>query len=165
MSKGIEIEEIRIENCVKGCITDCTSPVISFSLKSDKFNTKMEKAKILIGGYSKIVKKQTGIICDNVVKNPFSQYPIQIEVIDNYGRKAIKKGCFMSGRLDTPWDAQWITDEDYEFSSKESPKPMTFLKTFYCHGNVKRAYITSTAIGVYELTLNGCLCSLKLSDS
>lgn len=73
---AFEIDEIRIENCADGCITDHTSPVIAFSLKSSLSDTKMTKARISIGDYVKVVSKQTGIVCRDVVKKPFTEYKV-----------------------------------------------------------------------------------------
>lgn len=152
---GLEIDEIRIENCAGGCITDRTSPVIAFSLKSSLPDTKMTKARISIGDDMKVVTKQTGIALKQAVKKPFTEYKVQVEVKDDHGRSAVGQASFHSGRMDMPWDAMWITDQAYEFPKKCSPAPMTFRKGFLCHGKCRRAYITATAVGVYELILNG----------
>ncbi len=152
---SLEIDEIRVENCIGECITDNTSPVVAFSLQSDEPDTNMTKARVTIGGYQKVVQTQTGIRCKDVIAKPFAEYTVQIEVKDNHGRKAEKSRNFYAGRLDTPWDAKWITDGSYEFRKKESPLPMTFRKRFLCKAQIKRAYITATALGVYELILNG----------
>ncbi len=55
----------------------------------------------------------------------------------------------------TEWSAKWITDKSYSFEKGTSPVPFTFRKHFSVGKSVKRAYITATALGIYELQMNG----------
>src|SRR5690606_32769514 len=50
---------------------------------------------------------------------------------------------------------QWITDAAYETPPKQSPAPMTFRTRFTPRRPVRRAWVESTALGVYEVELNG----------
>lgn len=51
--------------------------------------------------------------------------------------------------------AKWITDLAYMAGKKESPVPLTFRKDFTLKGQVKKAAITATAMGIYTMELNG----------
>ncbi len=53
------------------------------------------------------------------------------------------------------WTAKWITDSSYSFEKGTSPVPFTFRKQFSVGKSVKRAYILATALGIYELEING----------
>ena len=151
----IKIDEIRIENLPSGCVTDNSSPVVSFAMNSDVPDTRLENAIVKIGNWEKKVEKQTGIVCEEAVSDPFTEYSVHIIAKDNHGAAAEKTAMFQSGRMGMKWEAHWITDKSYQFSNGTSPAPMTFFKKFTCNKKVKRAYITATAIGIYELILNG----------
>lgn len=151
----LNISAVKIENCVAGCVTDNPSPVISFSLESRLPDTFLTAAKVSLGDRFWEGTEQTGIVLENAVTKPFCPYTLQIKATDNHGNTASAVREFYSGRLDTPWEAKWITDGSYEFPKGQSPLPMTFQREFACHGAVRRAWITSTAIGIYELELNG----------
>lgn len=51
--------------------------------------------------------------------------------------------------------AKWITDKTYKFADRTSPAPFTFRKQFVVKKAVKRAYVRATALGIYELAING----------
>jgi len=52
--------------------------------------------------------------------------------------------------------AKWISDNSFVFSGKKtSPHPMLFKKEFSLQGIIKSAQIVATALGIYELELNG----------
>jgi len=54
------------------------------------------------------------------------------------------------------WQGHFITDGEYEFTEKHtSPKVMTFAKDFNNTKDIKRAVIIATAIGIYNISLNG----------
>ncbi len=146
---GLKIDEIRVENLVEGCITD-RAPVISFSLSSDAYNTSLKKALIRIGNWEKEVTEQVGIVYDGPLE-PFASYNVEVIAHDNHGNSATAVTSFMAGRRAIPWQAQWITDKSYTPPKGQSPLPMTFQKNFDVKKPMKRAYITATAMGIYEL--------------
>lgn len=154
-NSGLQIGRIWIENCREGCVTDNASPVIAFSLESDVPDTRLTEARVKAGDFSSLVHRQTSIVCRNAGMKPFTEYRVTVEAKDNHGRSAQKSAAFCTGRMDTAWDADWITDRAYTFPKKNSPAPMTFRKRFLCGKTIRRAYITSTAVGIYELMLNG----------
>ena len=53
------------------------------------------------------------------------------------------------------WTAKWITDQTYRFADGASPIPFTFQKRFDLAGPIKRALVRATALGIYELSING----------
>lgn len=150
----LNIDEIRIENLKLGCVTDNLRPVISFSLDSDRQDTDLTEAFIKIGAWEKTVHSQVDIIYDGELE-PFSVYTVQITAYDNHGESAKAFASFQTGRLHLPWQAKWITDKGYTPEKKSSPVPMTFKKTFPAEKRIKRAFITATAMGIFELSING----------
>ena len=152
----LEIRDFKIENSRSYCVTDHTMPEVSFSLHSDIPDTRLESAEITVQGRTiRCGTRQTGMTLEGFSWKPFTEYSVAIQAVDNHGNRAKKSASFQTGRLDLSWDAQWITDKAYRFGKKISPTPMTFRRDFQVHGEIKRAYITSTAMGIYELMLNG----------
>jgi hypothetical protein len=86
---------------------------------------------------------------------PYSVYNVSVNVWDNYGETAASTAAFETAKLGESWAAQWITCGGYVTPEKGSPKPMLFKKAFTLSKEIKSARIYSTALGCYELELNG----------
>ena len=151
----LKIDEIRIDHRSGWCLTDNAAPILSFALKSDVEGTELSYVVVKVGKWEKKFYEQTGIVLDELNLIPFASYRVEITAYDNHGKTASGSAEFSTGRMGTVWTAKWITDKTYQFAKKTSPKPMTFRKSFHTDQPVKKAYITATAIGVYELQLNG----------
>lgn len=152
----LTVGEIRVENLSYGCVTDNCSPELSFSLESDVPDTFLEHAQIRMGEWEKVgIRFQTGIVLGGLSLKPFTEYELQLTAWDNHGAVAEKTSAFRAGRLDLPWEAAWITDLQYHFPRKTSPAPMTFRRQFTIDKKLKSAYVTATALGIYELAING----------
>lgn len=150
-----EIDEIKIEHSKKDVVTDNTQPVLSFSLRSDEDGCELSRAVICVGDIKKEVTGQTGIVLDGLELKPFTEYTVKLTAFDNMGRSASKEADFSTGRLSVPWTANWITDKVYSFAKNTSPAPFTFRKSFSVKKPLKRAFVTATALGIYELNING----------
>lgn len=149
----LSIQWIKVDNLKEGCITD-TPPNISFALKSDKDGEALASAIISCGEWEIKTTDQINNIYEGDLQ-PFTTYEVHVTAIGTSGETAKESAFFQTGKLDTPWKAKWITDGDYHFPDKISPKPMYFRYRFYARKTVKRAWVHSTALGVYELMLNG----------
>lgn len=149
------IDEIKIENTSAAVVTDNEEPVLSFSLRSDKEGCRLESGIVRIGNWKKRINAQTGIVLKGLKFQPFTTYTVKLTAFDNYGNQAEKSVSFSTGRLQTPWSAKWITDKSYGFKRGTSPAPFTFRRSFKLQKPVRRAFITATALGIYELELNG----------
>ncbi len=92
------------------------------------------------------------IIYQGAPLQPFTQYQYAIRVWDNYGE--ISDWCagnFETGLMNPHnWDAQWITTG--EGNVEILP---VFKKEFSIKDTPKCARIYATALGIYEITLNG----------
>lgn len=51
--------------------------------------------------------------------------------------------------------AQWITDESLYVLPRSEAKPITFQKSFDVNLKLKTAHLTCTALGIYEVKMNG----------
>jgi alpha-L-rhamnosidase len=152
----LKIQNLRTENLTTGCVTDNPNPQFSFSLESDRENVELKQAVISCNGWKKVTKEQIGIRYDGLALNPFTSYEVTVTAEDNYGDTYTKSMTFETGRMNTSWSGRWITDREYHFTEKKiSPKTMTFRKSIQCKKEIKSAKIYATALGIYELILNG----------
>ena len=151
----LEIRNIQIDGKADNR-TDHLEPELTFALESDVPGTSLAEASVTVCGQTfDCGNSQTGFPLKGLALQPFTEYPVGIQVRDNHGQEAAAAASFRTGRLNLPWKASWITDKDYSFGKKQSPVPMTFRKCFPIEKPIRRAYITATAIGIYELKLNG----------
>ena len=88
--------------------------------------------------------------------SPFTTYTAHLAATDSNGETATAQLSFETGRMNEPWQAEWISDAAYHFTEKKvSPIPMTFRKTISLKKDVASAKLYATALGIYELALNG----------
>lgn len=152
----LKISKLTVEHLSQGCVTDSEQPRVSFQLESDRQNVSLKNAKIWIGDWSTETDSQILVPYKGKKLKPFTEYPVVVKAIDDTGEAAEAAMAFETGRMGTPWKAQWITDGEYHFTEKKiSPKTMTFRKKIACNGKIKKARLYATALGIYELALNG----------
>ncbi len=83
---------------------------------------------------------------------PATRYTVAVGVTDNHGGAAKAEGWFETGLMDAAnIKAGWIT-HGYEDGVEACP---VYRKTFALKGKVERARVYASALGVYELVLNG----------
>lgn len=149
----LKITSLKIDGLEQGCITD-SPPNISFLLESDIPGESLDEAVITVGDWQvKTVDQINNLYSDALT--PFTVYEVNVKATGTSGAVAQATTFFETGRLNTTWKAKWITDGSYDFPKKESPKPMTFRHRFAVKKPIKRAWINSTALGIYELVLDG----------
>lgn len=148
------IVEVRTEN-ERYCVTDRRHPRFRFSLESDGTGVTMEQAIVRVNGWERKTDRQSGIVYRGEKLKPFTEYTVSVKAWDNWGKQASGEGRFSTGRLGIPWKSKWITDRSCRVKKRKSPVPFTFRKIFRSVGKIRRAEITATALGIYELSLNG----------
>lgn len=152
----LSIRRFTCENLERNCVTDEKNPRFSFVPESDRPGAKLAKAKLTVGDWSTETAGQIAIPYAGAALKPFTRYEATVEITDDAGETAKASLTFETGRLDTPWQGAWISDPDYHFTEKKiSPVPMTFRKTFPADKAVASARLYATAMGIYELDLNG----------
>ena len=149
----MRISSLTIDGLESGLITD-EAPRISFALESDIPGEALQSAVITVGDWSIETSDQIGTVYGGTL-SPFTEYPVHIAATGTSGETAEATTSFRAGRLGTPWSGQWITDTDYRTAKKASPTPMVFRKQFTARPGLRRAWLEATALGVYELDLNG----------
>lgn len=152
----LKISRLIVEHLSQGCVTDEEQPRVSFQIESDRQNVLLKKAKIWVGDWSTETESQILVPYTGKKLNPFTEYPVVVKVMDDKGEAAEAATSFETGRMGTAWKAQWITDGEYHFTEKKiSPKTMTFRKKIHCEKKIAKARMYVTALGIYEMTLNG----------
>lgn len=149
----MNITRLAIDGLEHGLITD-EHPTIAFSLSSDAPGEDLASARVRVGDWHVETTDQVGIVYDGPLQ-PHTEYIVEVEATGTSGAVAAATATFRTGRRDRPWIARWITDGTYETPKKLSPVPMVFRTGFTVGKPVRRAWIEATALGVYELDLNG----------
>lgn len=152
----LKIVKFTCENLSEGCVTDESNPRFSFSLSSDGQGGRLKRATLKINGETIDATEQIGIRYKGAPLKAFTKYTATLEAESDNGDRADASLEFETGRMGNPWKAEWITDGGYRFTEKKtSPVPMLFRKTFSFEKEIHSAKIYATAIGIYELELNG----------
>lgn len=152
----LKIRRFTCENLAQGCVTDEKSPSFSYSVESDRQGAQLKKAKLTVGEWQAETTKQIAVPYAGPGLQPFTVYQADLQVWDEEGNSAKQTCFFETGRMDTPWQAKWISDGAYHFTEKKvSPVPMTFRRSFQTAKKIKSARIYATAMGIYEIMVNG----------
>lgn len=152
----LKIASFTCERLKKGCVTDNPTPAFAYFAESDREGVHLTKAEITCNGATFDALEQTGVPYRGKDLLPFTAYTATLAVEDNFGDRAEETISFETGRLNTPWKGSFISDGNYSFTEKKtSPVPMNFKKAFAVSGEVKSVKVYATAIGIYDLFLNG----------
>lgn len=152
----MRISKFKVENKISGLVTDCAAPRLSFAVESDETDVKLERAELALGDWHATTEEQILIEYGGKPLEPFTEYNASVTAYDNHGESASASLGFCTGRMGTPWQAEWITDGEYRFTEKRvSPVPLTFRKTIKLKAQPKKAVIYATALGIYNLYING----------
>lgn len=152
----MKITSFKIENLASGCVTDNTQPCFTYTVASDVNGTEVKVATLSLNGWQADVKDAPLAYYTGEALAPFTAYVATLHVEDNFGNVADEQVAFRTGRMQTPWQAQWITDTTYSFTEKKvSPTPMAFRKKLALTKRVAQAYLYVTALGIYEFDING----------
>lgn len=150
------ITRFACDNMTQGCVTDTARPVFSFAVESDRQGASLKNAQLTVNGWTTTVHQQLAQPYLGKPLKPFTRYEAQLTAVDDEGNQAKSTLSFETGRMNTPWKAQWISDSAYVFKEqKVSPIPMVFRRALRLGNRVVSAKIYATAMGIYEMTLNG----------
>lgn len=88
---------------------------------------------------------------------PSTRYYLQVCITDNQGGASAwsPTATFVTGLLDTPWQAEFISAES---PSDKANSTVTLLRkgfTLSSHKAITAAWVHATALGIYQLFLNG----------
>lgn len=152
----LEISRFAVEGLKSGCVTDKAEPGFAFRLESDRNDVTLKEAEISVNGWSTKTTDQVGIRYGGPKLTPYTEYTAELTVTDDAGEMAHADVSFETGRMGEAWKGNWISDADYSFTEKKvSPVPMMFRRKFRLEKKVNSAKIYATALGIYELEING----------
>lgn len=152
----LKISSLKVEHLENGCITDRPDPEISFRMESDRKNVTLKNAEITVGDWTVQTDSQIQIPYKGGALEPFTVYQVKVTAEDDAGETAQAETQFETGRLGRPWEGEWISDSTYSFTEKKvSPIPMMFRRKIKCTKKIKSAKIYATALGIYELAVDG----------
>lgn len=152
----LTITRLTVEHLETGCVTDEKSPRFSYAVSSSREGASIREAVLSVNGWQWKGTEQIAIAYAGQALKPFTVYTASLTVTDDAGETATKEVSFETGRLDTPWEGRWISDAAYSFTEKGiSPKPMLFRKALALKKPVKEAKVYATALGMYEIALDG----------
>jgi alpha-L-rhamnosidase len=149
----MEITALTVDGLAAGLVTD-EAPRIAFALASELPGEALARAAVTIGDWSTETIEQVGIEYGGPLV-PYTEYPVHVRATGTSGAVAEASTAFRTGRLGTPWTASWITDLGIQTPKGGSPVPLSARGGFAVRPGVRRAWLEATALGVYELELNG----------
>lgn len=153
------IHEIRVEHAVctahSPVVTDNRRPRFSFSMTNDRREASLRSARIRVNGWEEEVQDPLNVVYHGSAFRPLTEYRVEVEAIDDAGEIARAETVFSTGRLGMRWKGLWISDPHYAVKSPDSPVPMCFRRRFTARGTVETLRIFTTAMGIYDLYLDG----------
>ena len=151
----MKIQEFRCENQVGAVVTDEAQPTFSYYVTDERRGARIKEAVLELNGSRISALEQTAVVYRGNPLKPFTEYVAKLTVTGEDGGQDTAAVSVRTGRMNTPWVGKWITDGKYRFTEKgTSPVPMLFRKRFAGEG-FARAEIYCTALGIFELELNG----------
>ena len=149
------IDEIRIEHALGPVVTDNPQPRFSFSLKSDRRESSLRSAHILVGDWRMEVIDQCCTVYNGPALKPLRVYPVRVIAVDDAGETAEAETSFQTGRLDLPWQASWISDPSFHVESPNSPAPMAFRRRVWVEKELGQLCIFTSCMGIFDLYWDG----------
>lgn len=158
---ALVVNHLRVESQINPAID--ASPHFSWQLVSEDKNCTQKSYNIKIYDGATLVY-ETGVVSSSKSHNveakgfsmsPSTRYDWTVEVEDNKGNTVVSKedSYFDSGLMDSGWSgAQWIM---YPETGNRSTGMPRFRKLWNIGNKIKRAYIYSSSLGLYDLTING----------
>ncbi|MFO6298613.1 family 78 glycoside hydrolase catalytic domain [Rahnella selenatireducens] len=102
-------------------------------------------------------EKSNNVELTELILSPSERYFIRVQIRDNYGETSLwsSPAEMISGVIDNQWEAEFISAETSE--DKNNAKGTLLRKSFSLtrNGDIQSAFIHVSALGLYELYLNG----------
>lgn len=164
LAYALTVDHLRVESQLNPAID--SMPHFSWWLHSDKrgcvqvsyqiqiYDDKEMTSMVFDSGVKESDESQR-VAADGFIMSPSTRYYWKVLVRDNHGEQAtsFESAYFDSGLMDTGWSgAQWIMYPEEGNKSTGMPR---FRKSFSIDKPVKSAFAYSSALGIYDLTLNG----------
>lgn len=142
-------------------------PQFAWKADSDRKNVKQKGYRLqiskeneftnLVYDSGEIQTEQSSQICpDTILPESFTRYYVRVKIWDNFGEESLWSDpvCFLTSYLKPEeWKGKFITGE--EESDSTTDKGIYLRKSFFVEKEVKEAYLTATARGLYHASVNG----------
>ena len=156
----LKLKELTVNYLENPIGIDIEKPEFSWKLVSDEENTRQTAYRIIVGDVwnSGRVESDSSVFVkyDGGVLKPKTRYDVCVTVWDNNGESAEISGYFETGLMSWKnWKGRWITNFDKDGYIS------VFRKEFSPKKKIKKARIYATALGVYEIHING----VRVSDT
>ncbi len=175
---SLSVQSLKCEYLVDPCGVDKNPPRLSWMLESDQRGVKQSAYHILVASSVDQLAMNEGelwdsgkIQSDETINIPYGGKSLQsrqrcywkVRVWDENDNKSpwSQPACWSMGLLKrSDWKAQWISfKDDSEFTASPQkivlPPARYYRKTFTLKKPIKHATVYTTALGIYELHLNG----------
>lgn len=162
----MRIYDLTTEYQVNPIGMDCLKPRFSWKISSEEQGVMQQAYHIVVSDKngevwnSGKVEKDSSLLVPyegNALK-PQTLYQVKVRVFDNKEKEGIAEGTFETGILrGTNLSANWITHE----LALEDTSCAIFTKSFQAQKKVKKVRVYATALGIYEIKING----QKIGDS
>lgn len=156
----MRITDLRVEYRKNPLGLDTAKPRFSWKIESEQTDTMQTAYQIQVISEGRMIWDPGRCRSDESVLVEYAGaalaaeclYEYRAVVWDNHGEMAEAVGTFETGLLaGTNFKAKWVT---HPFSAEETACPV-FVKEIALEKKVKRARIYATALGVYEIRLDG----------
>ena len=158
---ALSVSHLRV-NAVSNPVGLDESPRFSWIIESDERGCMQQQYRILIftgdDGATPVYdsgtvssSQSTHVFAEGFTPSASTRYHWRVEVSDNHGNEAASNGqaSFVTGLMDAGWSgAQWIRSRS-EGGVPRFRKSVTLAKT------VRQAWLYTTALGLYDLHING----------
>lgn len=157
---GLQIKRLTVECQLHPLGIDVTKPRFSWQMYSERQNTEQVSYAIMVSSpygtvwdTDKINSSQSQFV--EYHGKPLAaktRYQVKLSVEDNYGQVALTQTWFETGLMGgNNFQSHWITDR---FDDCEEACPV-FRKEFNVTGKIDQARLYASALGVYQVELNG----------
>ncbi len=165
-SEALTVDHLRVERLTNPSAIDTQTPKMSWILHSDEREVKQTAYRIMLftgseegpmvfdSGFIE-TDKSIDVLLNGVSLEPSTRYFWAVIVRDNKGNTAssMEKAWFDTGLMGHGWGtAAWIKPRENLSMTDGLP---IFRKQFVPSKKIKTAYIYSTALGIYDLYING----------
>ncbi|PFO07771.1 alfa-L-rhamnosidase, partial [Bacillus sp. AFS076308] len=154
------LKDLRIEYRKNPIGLDVKKPRFSWKIASEEQNVLQTAYQIIVEKEGKIVwesgkrKSSSSVLVEyeGIELDACSLYRVQVTAWDNKGNQATVREHFETGLLKgTNFSAEFIT---HDFPADETACPV-FVKEFQVEKEIKKVRVYATALGVYEIKING----------
>ncbi len=156
----LKIQHFTVEHRIEPLGLDEERPAFSYRLESDRRNVVQKKMRLVVRQGENTVwdtgMTESGETLYHIYAGaplaPCTRYDVKVHAEDNHGDTASAETCFETGLMPriSPVKAQFVTHGFEE----ENLCPV-LCKRFSCGKKVRGARLYASALGMYDLTLNG----------